>query len=186
MISFQFLFVGRPSLEKGFDTLLSAFKIVKDQHPSIKLKCVGFDQTAYRELWKADDFSDLESHIEFFGEIPFSDALFDIYKSSDALILPSRSEGTPRVLVEARAFGCPVIASNIGGIPTSIKNEFDGLLFEAGDANELAEKMVILITKESFRHTLQVNGLETVKEMTMEKFSHTFLESINKLFLNGQ
>lgn len=182
---FQFLFVGRPSLEKGFDTLLQALKIIRPKFPDIQLTCVGFDQTTFEKFWSKDDLSGLEGIIHFKGEIPFSQTLFDIYAQSDALVLPSRSEGTPRVLVEARAFGCPVIATRVGGIPTSVTHEKDGLLFEAGNENELAEKMMVFLENEPIRHNIRLNGLDTVQQMTMEKFTQTFVDSINKLISDG-
>ena len=183
---FQFLFVGRPSLEKGFDTLLAALKIIYKNNKDIKLTCVGFDKATFQKFWSFKDLEGLEEIIDFKGEIPFSEALFSIYKQSDALVLPSRSEGTPRVLVEARAFGCPVIATNVGGIPTSVTDSYDGLLFEAGDESGLAEKMTQFLNQEDLRHQMRLNGLKTVQNMTMEKFTQTFVDSINKLLLDGQ
>jgi glycosyltransferase involved in cell wall biosynthesis len=56
-------------------------------------------------------------------------------------VLSSRSEAFSNVLLEAMACGCSVIGSLVGGIPELIVNEENGLLFEPGNAGELAAKL---------------------------------------------
>ncbi len=54
-------------------------------------------------------------------------------------------ENTPLVIYSAQAAGCPVIASNLGGMAEVVQHENNGLLFEAGDASDLAAKLKLLI-----------------------------------------
>lgn len=180
--TFKLLFVGRPSLEKGFDTLIQAFLKLYQQYRELELVCVGFtEKECIAMLPQLGDYPLQELPIHFKGELPFSDRLFEIYQSCDVLVLPSRSEGTPRVLVEARAFGCPVIASEVGGIPGTVTDQQDGLLFEAGNTEELIDKLLMLLQDEKFRYQLQINGLETAKRFSLESFSEPFFESAGRL-----
>ncbi len=176
---FTILFVGRPSLEKGFDTLLDSFTRLSGD--MVKLVCAGFTRETFDGLYPRS--VTISPRIEFIGQVPFSDELLAIYKSADVLVLPSRSEGTPRVLVEARAQGCPVIASRVGGIPSVIDDGIDGLLFEAGDADRLANLIQLLIDDEDKRTQLARNGIARVRSMTIEKFSDIFVKTINEFGL---
>src|SRR6185295_17890657 len=89
--------------------------------------------------------------IELRGMLPFGEELFELYRTSDVYVLPSLSEGTPRTAVEARAFGCPVVATNVGGIPTSISDGVDGLLVPPRDPAALAAAIDRLLSDEALR-----------------------------------
>lgn len=175
---FKILFVGRPSLEKGFDTIVNAFKLLAPTEP-IELLFVGFTKREFQSLSNQHGIES-EERIKFYGHVPFSDELFAFYRSADILVLPSRSEGTPRVLIEARAFGCPVVATRVGGIPSSIEDGVDGLLFESGDHQALAHIIADLIHNEAKRMSLAVKGVERVKNMTVEKFADCFINIIDQ------
>lgn len=177
--TFEILFVGRPSFEKGLHILLRACEQLGDDH-KLQISFVGFGKREFVEMYR--DKFDLDSiRIKFLGYIPFSADLFKVYKSADVLVLPSLSEGTPRVLIEARAFGCPIIASRVGGIPDGIEDNVDGLLFEPGNTSDLAKQLELIINNEDFRLRLAVNGLRRVKGMTLEKFTSKFVNRINQI-----
>src|SRR5690606_29587099 len=153
---FNILFVGRPSLEKGFDILLDAVRKIPHEF-DFRLVFVGFNREEFLGLHQDRPVD--TSKMQFLGYIPFSERLFDIYRSSHVLVLPSRSEGTPRVLVEARAMGCPVVASNAGGIPDSIADGTDGMMFPTGDSSALAAILSELLANEDRRLELAINGI---------------------------
>jgi glycosyltransferase involved in cell wall biosynthesis len=94
--------------------------------------------------------------------------LFQAYADADVLALPSLSEGTPRVLVEARAFGCAVVATTVGGIPTSVTHGVDGLLVPPGDPAALCEALVQLAADEQERQRLVDGGLRRARQCTIE------------------
>src|SRR5438128_250241 len=56
--------------------------------------------------------------------------LDELFGSSHLLILPSRAEACAMVLAEANAYGLPCAATNVGGIPTAIRDESNGLIFD--------------------------------------------------------
>ena len=85
----------------------------------------------------------LNDSVRFWGKIK---DITDAYAQTDVLILPSIwPENQPVTITEAMAAKIPVIASNSGGIPELVDDEKTGLLFEAGNAQDLARKMLNII-----------------------------------------
>lgn len=124
-----FLFVGRLSEEKGIGTLAAAAKLLNNA--PICVAGVGSESTLLENI----------AGLEILGIQP-SEAIFNKMAASSALIMPSIwYENFPRTLVESFACGLPVIASRIGALAELIEDGVTGLLFEAGNAKDLASKM---------------------------------------------
>ena len=81
----------------------------------------------------------LSKSVHFVG---FRDDVGDLLSASDVVVLPSYSEGLPRVLLEAGLMGKPVVATRVDGIPELVQDGETGLLVEAGDRNGLAEATI--------------------------------------------
>lgn len=75
----------------------------------------------------------------------------DLLAASDVLLLGSRSEGMPRVLIEAGMAGVPAAAYRVSGVPEVVAHGETGLLAAPGDADGLAGAVVALLTDEGFR-----------------------------------
>lgn len=179
---FVILFIGRPSKEKGFHTLIDSFVSLVDTGKPVKLKLMGVKR---EELEKILGKSLVESYFEkitFFGFISWGEEFRSIVQSSHCLVVSSISEGTPRVLVEARALGCPVIATNIGGIGTSVTNGSDGILINPENPSEISSAITSLFD-EKLRIRLAKNGLVTVKKYSLENFVTIFTNNVQKLKL---
>lgn len=126
------LFVGHPLLRKGVDVLLTAFARVRAEHPEWRLVLIGYriaEEVAARDL--------PTDGVEIFGPLP-QDEIDRWMERCQALILPSRSEAMGRVLIEAALKGRPRLGSRVGGIPTYVAHEEDGLLFAPDDVDDLA------------------------------------------------
>lgn len=144
---FTLLFVGaltRWHRYKGLDVLLQATKEAGSAHEGLKLVVVGDGdlKQSYCSLSKRLGVSD---QTLFVGDVS-DDELPEYYAMADALVLPSKdmSEGFGLTLLEANATGKPVVASNVGGIPSVVKNEFNGLLVPPNDPGALAAAIVSL------------------------------------------
>lgn len=133
------LYVGRLSVEKGLDTLLSAWSLLGQ---AMLLKIVGDGPLAnYVRQVCADN-----PKIEWLGRQPM-EGVHRLMGEASFLIFPSKwYETFGRVAVEAFAKGTPVVAANIGAIAELVQNERTGLLFEPNNPENLASQLDWLLT----------------------------------------
>lgn len=146
------VYLGRLSQEKGLDVLLDAFQILASSHfpiSSFSLKIVGegpLMEQVKGERRKAKG----ERHangvdIEFVGRKSHQECM-EILRNAAFLILPSLCyENFPLSIIEAFACGKPVIASRLGAMAAIVEHGKTGLLFETGNAEDLASKMQWMI-----------------------------------------
>ena len=154
------LFVGRNDVVKGIKYLEEAYKIVKPGFPDFELVMVG-------EGLPAGKLSLKETR----------EKMKDCY----CLVVPSLTEGLPRVIMEAMALGKPVVASNVGGIPDLVEDGQTGFLFEVANSQELAEKLRTLLSDENLAIEMGRKGREIIKEnFSNEKYIDNYLRMINQ------
>jgi glycosyltransferase involved in cell wall biosynthesis len=103
---------------------------------------------------------------ELVGYLPVHGGLLDLYRSSDALLHVSLTEGLPQVLVEAFASGLPVVATAVGGVPGAVGDA--GLLVLPDDADAAAAALRRLADEPELRERLSNAGLERVRGRTLE------------------
>jgi glycosyltransferase involved in cell wall biosynthesis len=133
------IFVGRLSPEKGIDTLLSAWQLLKRPVP---LKIVGDGPLADRVRAAAQQ----NPSIEWLGHCPV-EQLLSLVGDATCLVMPSICyEGFPRTIAEAYSRGTPVIASRLGAMAEIIRDGRTGRLFTAGDPRQLAELLDALFS----------------------------------------
>jgi glycosyltransferase involved in cell wall biosynthesis len=125
--------------------------------------------------------SPFRDEITLTGMLDFGEPLFELYRSHDLFVMPTLSEGTPRTLVEARAFGCPVVATRVGGIPSSVEHGVNGLLVEPRDAAGLAAAIERVLSDEPLRLSLIEAGLAESHQRTVEHFAGELLEELSAL-----
>ena len=136
-------FCGRIVEEKGIDVLLKAFEIIKKENDKYKLKIVGNYQSVaggsvYSDLKKYIDENNIKD-VEFLGKIS-DEELIKFYCSIGVFVLPSINslEAFGMVQLEAMLCGTPVVASNLPGVRTIIKNTKMGLISNISDEKDLA------------------------------------------------
>lgn len=171
----RILFVGYLRPEKGLDSLLEAFRMIRRELPTAELHIVGEQDltagNAVEVLRKGLANEGLGAAMHLHGSIPFGPQLFQTFADADVLLLPSHSgEGTPRVLIEARAFGCPVVATSVGGVASSVEDEVDGLLVPPNDPGRLAAATLRVLRDSELRSRLVETGRARMRERTMERF----------------
>ncbi len=110
--------IGRFSHEKGFDLLLRCMPLIRAAIPSVRLTLVG-DGPDLPALRLTQRDLDLNSCVRFVG---LRRNPYPFLKHADLLVLPSRSEGLPNVVLEAVALGTPVVASNCTGALNEISS----------------------------------------------------------------
>jgi len=150
------LAIGRLSREKAHTDLLSAFKLVRDKHPQLKSKLVIVGDGPERANLVATSRSyAFESEVIFAGQ---QSEVRPYYSIADVFVLPSHSEGSPNVLLEAMAAGVPIIATAVGGVPEMIEDNQSALLVPANDPSALSAAISRLLTDGDLAHRLTSNA----------------------------
>ena len=140
------LFVGRFSYIKGIDVLLKAIKILKDNNKlsNIKFVIMGVDFGYQKQMYEMIDEFDLKNHILIIKN-PSREDVLGGYAESEFLVLPSRWELSPLTPLEGFAFKKPVISSDTHGVPSTIKNGYQGILVKSEDYEQLAKCILELL-----------------------------------------
>lgn len=146
--------------QKGITYLFKAMPEVIKVFPDITLVIAGKGPSEGDLKREATELG-IDKNVLFAGQrldIPELLKLFEIY------VLPSVWEGLPMVLLEAMASGCPVIATNVGGVSTVIKNGENGSLIEPKNKKELASEIINLLSNNELRKRYSKNGLSLFRE----------------------
>lgn len=170
----KLLFVGRPEPEKGLKYLFEAIKQFNSKNElQCTLSIVGAAQKGSEE--KEQDIRacalelGISSNILWKGYVPYGKTLMKLYRNADIFILPSLTEGIPKVIYEAMAAGKPIVATNVGGIPDVVTHGKDGILIDPGNIEQIVQALSLLISDPINRKTLQVNAFDTARSHTMDK-----------------
>lgn len=142
--------VARVELYKGHDVLLRAAQILRSRGRDILFLIAGtgsFDIDAKR-LAHALGVEDCIKFLGFVDDIPSLMGVLDVQ------INASRVEACSMSLIEGMSIGIPAIASDAGGNPMLIRNGKNGLLFKSEDANDLADKIELLMSSHEMREVL--------------------------------
>jgi glycosyltransferase involved in cell wall biosynthesis len=159
------LLLGYPWYLKGVDVLIQAFKKISNEFPEYRLKIVGWCPEGRRYF---EDLAKGNDKIELCDPVYYEE-VFKLMSACSLYVLASRSEAMGRVLVEAMACRKPIIASNVGGVPSIIKHEYNGLLFESENIDDLANKMRIVLGDKEFAYRLGENGYKFAQENLSEQ-----------------
>ncbi len=108
------------------------------------------------------------------------------YPNASLLVLPSRTEGFGLVLLEAMAFGVPVVAFDCGSGPSSIISDGDnGFLVRPFDIKGFAEKMMQLMENGGLRRTMGSNGVQKAQQYSIDKIGLQWKQLFDDLMQNG-
>lgn len=136
------LSVGRLEPEKGIEYLLEAIPLVREKC-EVNLCVIGDGQNK-NELTTLSKKLGIADAVKFHGHIPFGEELLHHYKRSDIFILPSLSEGLPRVVNEVRAFGLPIISTDVGGLKSELTDQQNCLKIHTRSPKEISQKIISL------------------------------------------
>ncbi|MBM7488396.1 glycosyltransferase involved in cell wall biosynthesis [Bradyrhizobium sp. USDA 3686] len=137
----RYLYVGRLSPEKSLDHLLLAFKEILGSRSDAQLVLVG-KGASEPELRDLAANLGIQQQVDFAGP-KYDAALFHEYSKASCLVLPSHSEPWGLVVNEALSYGCPsVVSDRCGCVPELVDQGRTGFVFEWGNINQLAEKMM--------------------------------------------
>ncbi len=152
-----FLFVGELSHEiKGTDILLEAIGLALAEEPSVRLILIGNGVDGERDRQLARTLR-LHDAVTFLG-VQRPEKILETMDRADCLVVSSRTEGMPRVILEAFARGLPVIATRVGGIPEVVHDTENGFLVPSGDPVALATAITRMARDPELRIRLGLAG----------------------------
>lgn len=156
---------------KGIDILLRSYIQVADKLPDLDLIIVG-SGSEKKKLKSLASKAKLLNRINFIGDIPLNEAM-SYLKSAFCTVVPSRSEGGGLVNAEAIALGCPVIATDVGGIKEYVGP--GGLLFERDNIAQLSTSILSLYSQPKKRAKLISQGKLFSSRFDWEKLFPEYL-----------
>ena len=166
----QILYAGTVNARKGYSDLIKAFAEIAMKHPDWKIVFAGNGEVEQGK--KLAQELNIAPQTEFLGWIN-GDAKDKAFKESMIFCLPSYAEGFPMAVLDAWAYGLPVITTPVGGIPDIAKDGKNLLLFNPGDIHALAmqmdrlisnEKLRWVLSEESFKLSTTTFNIETINE----------------------
>lgn len=143
------LFVGRLERLKGVEIILRALAAVAGRHPDVRLLVLGEDSRDAPESEKgrlqaiAADLG-IAHRVDFLGPVAHHELPF-FYAAAEACLMPSYSESFGLVGLEAQACGCPVIASNVAGLASVVRDEVTGYLVNGSAVDAYAGRIGTLL-----------------------------------------
>jgi glycosyltransferase involved in cell wall biosynthesis len=169
--------------EKGIEYLLEAVSQLPADLPW-ELEIVGPRQFPdyCNKLDKVIAGQGLGKRVHWTGYVPNGEPLFERMHDADLFVLPTLSEGTPHVLVEARANGLPCISTTVGGVPSTVTNGYDALLVPPKDGRALARAIERVVSDGELRRALIRNGFIAARKQTLNRFIGVVMRELGANF----
>jgi len=167
--------VGRMTAVKRTDDVLESFRRLREGGVDASLWLVGDGPDRERLERRASELGVIRDTL-FLG---YQEDVAPYYAAFDALVLPSANEGTPVSVIEALAAKTPVVATRVGGVPDVVREGEEGFLVDAGDTEELAERLTRLARDPALRRRLGESGRGRVlKRYAVERL----LDDVDRLY----
>lgn len=169
------LYYGRLDIyQKGLDTLLAAFAILRAEHPELNLVIAGRGKDASR-LFRLVDEMGLREAVEVRLR-PDRAAVLELMSGAVTLVMPSRLEGLPMVPAEAMAAGVPVIATEVGAVPEIVVTGVTGLLVPPDDPLALVDAMRRIALDRQLRDRMSSESRRSAERFSWDRVARTHLE----------
>ena len=171
------LAIGRLSSEKGHADLLRALARLRSSRPDLpwKLLLVG---SGHEE----QNLKSLTSELQLESQVIFASQQNDVlpfYAAAHAMVLPSHTEGSPHVVLEAMSAGVPIIATNVGGVPEILENQNTAILVPPHDPDAMATAIARLLDSPENARQLAENA----KQVLRDHFSHqAYAQSLIEIY----
>lgn len=162
----ELLYVGSFRQPKGHEYLIDAFaELHAESDREYRLRLVGDGETRSRMEQQVEQRG-LTAVVDFRGYLSDPEMVCQQYEECDVFVLPSLTEGFPRVLNEAMAMGVPVVATRAGGIPELLNDGEHALLVEPRNPTELASAVRKIVTNEELRERIVKQAGEFTRSQT--------------------
>jgi len=179
------ILVGQIGRSKGVDLFLEVCRILRDDGISFEAEMIG--------AWNSDEEQSsslryirehqLETMVKIQGVV---EDMVPVYEGMDILLLPTRRDSLPRVVMEAMSYGVPVVATRIDGLPEMVEEGRTGFLVESEKAPEFAARMKQLLEDASLRRQMGEAGRTRARKLfSSEIYASKMLELYWSLLFRG-
>ena len=177
----ELLTIGRLEPEKNPLLLTDVMALLERERPSrYRLTFVGSGRLERAVRERVDELG-LNACVVLRGYVPFGPQLFDLYRRAHAFVHVSLTEGVPQVLVEARAFGLPIVATDVGDVCLALDRGAAGLLVPPRDARAVADAIVRLTDDGAIRSEVAQAALSLGRGSTLERESERVARFIARI-----
>ncbi|EMA15949.1 glycosyltransferase [Haloarcula amylolytica] len=173
------LYVGRLSEEKAIDDLLRGFQRLDTRDDTVHLHVVGSGPSATQLKQLAAQLG-ITDAVTFHGFVPKGPDLWAYFDDADIFVLPSQTEGLPRVVAEAMARGLPVVTTAVGGLPELIDHGRNGMLVDPRNVDVLMDTIETVREDANLRFHLATEGQKTATQLTFEANRQRLLEILSR------
>lgn len=173
------LFAGRITKDKGYDTLLKSFELIKSKIKNVVLILIG-QKDIEKKGFKTSVVNEKLIYLPPVKDISY------LYSIADIILLPSRIEPFGFVMIEAGSFKKPFIGGDTGGIAEFIEDGQNGLLVDPENPQELAEKIIYLINNPDVGKVLGENLYNKIDQLCDYNNYFTEVEKIYNSLLTSE
>ena len=179
---FEFLYLGRLSIDKGLLELVTALELLKSKGYTFHLRIVG-DGAYSSELKEIVHKKRLDSVISFEGPVYDNRIKSEYYKTSDVYILPSYHEGFPRTLYEAMIFGTPIITTFVGGISGLMRDRVNCIEIKPRSIHSIEKQLVYAMDNYDQMINYALNARDLVcNVLSNRRISHAgYINKVNNV-----
>ncbi len=161
-------FISNLEEKKGIPYLLEAFGELHQKNPDKYTLTIAGDGDYMQMIKDFVEKNKLEKNVHILGRIRDQKKI-DFYQNTDVFVLPSirtkdDMDGIPVVLMEAVAYGIPIVSTNISGIPEICKNEYNGFLIDEKNTEQIVQAVEKISSSEDLYVKFSKNSLHLAKE----------------------
>ncbi len=179
--NFEFIYVGRIAVEKSLDVLIEAFKSIHQKHPKTKLTIIG-DGPELPDLRKLTNQLNLAGSIIFTGPIPHDQLISsNLISSADVFITTSKTENQPVSVIEAMAFGLPIIGVDALGMSELIGHQKNGFLAQPDKLKEVVKYANQLIKSPELAKKMGRKSRQLVSRFSLIKTAEKLEDAYQKI-----
>jgi glycosyltransferase involved in cell wall biosynthesis len=157
------IFVGRLTYQKGLDWFLETTPDWLEQLPEWECWIVGDgeDRNRLMNILNSNDYNSVRNRIKFFG---WRSDILELLVTSKILVLPSRWEGMPNIVLQAMSVGLPVVATDVEGISELLGENSAAQTCRFGDHKTITERILTLATNSDLAEQLGNQNREQVQK----------------------
>lgn len=153
----QILYAGTINKRKGYADMIKAFSLIAKQYPDWQIVFAGNGEVEQGKALTKE--LNITTQTVFLGWVN-GEAKDKAFKEATIFCLPSYAEGFPMAVLDAWAYGLPVITTPVGGIPDIAKDGENLLLFNPGDIKMLAHQIERMITDSTLRENISKESIK--------------------------